>query len=109
MKTIKIIDLLIKANNGEIIKKIKFNSIEYEYHEGQDDWMNMELRKGLLDRLLMTYQLNEVVEIIEEEENEIGKIPLIRHKDGCKRVDCDALQYKIDELIDAVNELKRGN
>lgn len=116
MKTIKIIDLLNKANNGEIIKKIKYNSIEYEFNEDENDWFNQDKRTGLLDEVFMIYQLNEEVEIIEEEK-EIEKLDIdkndISYCEGNMKTDEDMVDIfleikdKINELIDVVNEMRK--
>lgn len=132
MKTIKIIDLLVKANNGEIIKKIKYNYIEYEYNKLEQDWVSVKRYNGLLDLLTMTYQLNDEVEIVEEkgpEEKQIKKLDwfdtngvgdeddayYLRVNGKEHYIDSEYDSYgmtlilKINELIDAVNESRKEN
>lgn len=114
MKTIRIIDLLNEANNGNIIKKIKHNCIGYEFDEEQCDWFNYDEQEGLLDNLTVLNQLNDEVEIIEEEK-EIEKLEPLK-KDWMTLGDIKfvfsnsemILVKKINELIEAINSINKG-
>lgn len=110
MKTIKIIDLLNKIANGEEVpKKIRFDNANwnricdeknvYYVNDTDDDLFIYFFRKNL------TFTLNDKVEIIEEEK-EIEKLD-----ENNTNVLTNIIENrkKINELIDAVNELKRGN
>lgn len=113
MKKIKIIDLLInKVKGGEVPNRIKYRDVEYEYNPVEEDYFNNEKRFGLLDKIKMFSQLNHEVEIIEEEK-EIERLK-IEYDDGDIAIDgvyltsnhSEVFANKINELIDAVNELK---
>ena len=85
-------------------EKIKYQNMIFTHNGfGNDNYWCEEKKKNFFEECFILEDLNNEVEIIEEK---IGKIPVITHKDGYKRIDCDALQSKIDELIDVVNELK---
>lgn len=113
MKTIKVIDLLNKIANGEEVpKKIKiwgYTFLRYEdktsgiyYYATEDE--NDELME-ILDG---TNELNDELEIIEEDK-EIEKLDTKKTTDfGAEYVRGN--RNKINELVDAVNELKKeGN
>ena len=110
MQTIKIIDLLNKIAKGEEVpKKIRFDNTNwnricdeknvYYVNDTDDDLFIYFFRKNL------TFTLNDKVEIIEEEK-EIEKLD-----ENNTNVLTNIIENrkKINELIDAVNELKRGN
>lgn len=110
---IKIIDLLNKiANNEEVPKKIKWQGQVYEYSCSnrfyyQNSWSMYR------DFYTEGNCLNEDVEIIEEPK----KIEKIARCDNIRMThygeiyqpteNQEILRIKINELIDAVNELKR--
>ena len=113
MKTIKIIDLLNKIANGDTPQKIRHWGTTYIFDEYRGDW-------GYVDKSTQPYKwffkefncdletdLNSEVEIIEEEK-EIEKIPIpeIECKENERIL---RAEIKINELIDTINELKRGN
>lgn len=115
MKTIKIIDLLNKiANEEEVPLKVKYDNYIWVLRKQFNDYWNDEqyLFIGGFDMFedAMCF-LNDEVEIIEEEK-EIEKLNLDTDE-LLKNVVITAQDYviegKINELIDAVNELKRGN
>ena len=71
-KTIKIIDLYNIIADGQIPKKIKYNTRIYEYDAEQDDYSTFVIShyEYLLDDINVTSQLNDEVEILDEEEFE---------------------------------------
>lgn len=108
-KTIKIIDLLVKIANGkEVPKKIKYKGTIYTFDSSyNDNWkysvtINGEAI-GLLDHFCY-YKLKDEVEIIEEDKK-IEKIGSLLY---CETTVESILHRKIDEIIDAINELKKG-
>ena len=109
MKTIKIIDLLNKiANEEKIPKEIKIlsNNEEFELDKYINDYKGKNgyflFGECLASTLNIKRFLNDEVEIIEEEK-EIEKIDI---SEGVSVAHC---AYKINELIDVVNEIRRGN
>ena len=69
-KTIKIIDLYNIIADGQIPKKIKYNTRIYEYDAEQDDYSTFVIShyEYLLDDINVTSQLNDEVEILDEDE-----------------------------------------
>ena len=124
MKTIKIIDLLNKIARGEEIpEKIKYHNNIYKYcrndnryHQMTKEYPNADMKD--LSRVfgLMNFSyLDEEAEIIEED-SKIEKIE-IDNQDRIKALSTDNFVYKVNqpmkniiyklnELIDTVNELK---
>ena len=111
-KTIRIIDLLNKIAKGEEVpKKIKYKDIEFDYFEGSPVKYHANFL-GVQSQPLCNYyddnNLNDEVEIIEEDK----KIEELDISDRKKRVDCYPLTVeimaKINELVRAINELKKG-
>ena len=113
---IKIIDLLNKiANNEEVPEKIMFDEWLYIYNEREKTYYDKEDRT-----LWQSYNfkiLTDEVEIIEEPKK-IEKIKSNGDEFYSDYIDtwiskdetdayCEFLMNKINELIDAVNELKR--
>lgn len=108
MKTIKIIDLLIKKANGEEVpEKIKFRNVIYGHYERIDGNFNYkEIINGkygkyyLCDRYFIENILNDEVEIIEEEIIEEEKqLPEIIHwheENGVGNVD-DAFYVDVND------------
>ena len=103
MKTIKIIDLLNKIANGkEVPQKIRIGAL-YMYWDGSAYW-DEDGETSFCEVIGSSeYGLNREVEIIEEEK-EIEKVSVKTNNHNVRKV-----ANKINELIDAVNELKRGN
>ena len=111
MNKIRIIDLLNKiANKEEIPNKIKYQFKTFELNE-EYRYIRVDKVSGydyglktLMDYVLEC-DLNYEVEIIEEEK-EIEKLD-----ENNTNVLTNIIENrkKINELIDAVNELKRGN
>ncbi len=116
MKTIKVIDLLNKMVNGEELPKtIKYQGVIYnKYYEGGYFYTKGYEENTLLEDVLVTSDLIEEVEIIEEEK-EIEKLDKLYILEGNNSAMPSTLQdfnnqdiaKKINELIDAVNELKK--
>ena len=96
MKTIKIIDLLNKIAKGEEVPHFIID--EQEYYLGADGFLK-ELYGDEVEWTLDAEWLNTEAEIIEEEK-EIEAINI------CKTED-EYFIDKINELIEAVNKLKR--
>ena len=113
MKTIKIIDLLNKIAIGEEVPEtIRIGALDM-YWDGDAYWDEDGESQFCEVIGSCEYGLNREVEIIEEEieEKEIEKIRNINvDMDGTEieRIpNNDELKNKINEIIDAVNELKR--
>ena len=118
---IKIIDLLNKIANGEKLpKKIKFHGSIFELKRKYsycEDYYSKGLRFLFNDEWALTNNLNDEVEIIEEEK-EIEKIKSngIDFYSDCINVwiskeetvaYCEFLMNKVNEVIDAVNEIRK--
>ena len=114
---IKIIDLLNKIANGEEVpKKIKYNNIELEYDEKDEDYYSY-YGGGLFEYKFGNCKnfLNDEAEIIEETK----KIEKIARCDSIKMKHYgelykpteneEILRIKINELIDEINNLKEND
>ena len=113
MKTIKIIDLLNKIANGEkppkkinVVTPLDINTNYIYIKEKHNYRSEIYTNVWLLENLHKT-TLEKEVEIIEEEK-EIKQIhiPEIECKENERIL---RAEMKINELIDAVNEIRRGN
>ena len=112
-KTIKIIDLLIKIANGEEVpKKIRYGMTEWFYCDSSKDYFKDNDNTVSFQ---MTYVsnpnwLNLEVEIIEEDKK-IEKLTFndtdVCCVDGLMKQSLN-IKNKINEIIDAINELKKG-
>lgn len=108
MKTMKLIDLLNKiARDEETPLKISYRGEEYTKNSGEITY------RCFIDNVytlleINTIDLNNEVKIIEEvktEEKEIEKIYVAENNaEGIIK-----MSIKINELIDVVNELKKGD
>lgn len=115
MKTIKIIDLLIKiANEEELPKKIKYKGYIFEYdtnHERYEAYIDEEM-----------YTLNVYVDINEdltceveiiEDGNKIEKIERLKYSTNFNKEEFMlyqnilAVNGNVNDLIDKVNELEK--
>ena len=117
---IKIIDLLNKIANGEELpKKIKLLCDDeiFIYEKEKDDYIGENgdglFNECILDTISLEIYLNDEVEIIEEPKK-ISKITMraglvgsVENKIVNLDINIMALEDKTNELIDAVNELKR--
>ena len=121
---IKIIDLFNKiANNEKVPKKIKLLCDDeiFIYEKEKDDYIGENddglFNECILDTISLEIYLNDEVEIIEEPKK-IEKIKSNGDEFYSDYIDtwisknktdtyCEFLMNKINELIDAVNELKR--
>ncbi len=111
---IRVIDLLNKIANREIIPfKLKCGSTIYYFSEYHQDYV-IDLSKDVIDTnvyfikdLVGTNELNDEVEVLEEdkeiEELEVEKLLQTKKWKRDKKA-----WNKINELIKAVNELKKG-
>lgn len=125
-KTIKIIDLLIKIANGEIPKKIYYDDMYFTYDESCSNYVSSSGSEIDWKYTIMEY-INDEVEIIEEDK-EIEEIKQIYEDrdmydftfwesefqtctDLEKKIidNIGLLRRKQEELVKAVNELKKGN
>ena len=113
MLKIKIIDLLNKIAKGEEVpQKIRIGAL-YMYWDGSAYW-DEDGETSFCEVIGSSeYGLNREVEIIEEEKD-IKPIIVWYEFDGKNNEEiiyhmCTELKDKINELIDAVNEIKRGN
>lgn len=127
MKTIKIIDLLNKLANGEEVpEKIKYNDRIYTRFQnlnGNRLYYYQVLNECvfLVEQISSVGELLNEVELIEEDNNVIGKIlttydgEIIDYVNGEKhlintnRKDINIYIPKINELINEINKLKRNN
>lgn len=127
MKTIKIIDLLNKLANGEeVAEKIKYNDRIYTRFQnlnGNRLYYYQVLNECvfLVEQISSVGELLNEVELIEEDNNVIGKIlttydgEIIDYVNGEKhlintnRKDINIYIPKINELINEINKLKRNN
>lgn len=104
MKTIKIIDLLNKIATGkEVPQKIRIGAL-YMYWDGSAYWDEDGESQFCEVIGSSEYSLNREVEIIEEKE-----IEKLDENNTNVLTNIIENRKKINELIDAVNELKRGN
>ena len=98
----KIIDLLNKIANGEgVPKKINVYSYLWTFDIEKHDYTNIHntvLFNDFIDNII-TDSLNDEVEIIEEEKE-------IKKFDTNKFHDIDELVYKINDLIDVINDMR---
>ena len=137
MKTIKIIDLLNKIANGDTPQKIRHWGTTYIFDEYRGDWGYVDKSTQPYKWFFKEFNcdletdLNFEVEIIEEEK-EIEKLDVallgqcdnwLQHQEteehSCLELNPYIIdnvrentlyfQRKINELIDTINELKRGN
>lgn len=120
MKKIKIIDLLNKITKGEEVpKKIIYKGKEYHKNKGNDTYYLPPNPSKTWE--VDTYDLNDEIEIIEEDKD-IEELKLGSPEDNpsnmyiinengakCFLTKRDRIMaLKINELIDEVNKLKRG-
>ena len=112
MKTIKIIDLLNKIANGEEMpKKITYSLLRDEYKILIYDEEEQEYRyENDYNEFwhVPNHHLNDEVDIIEEVK-EIEKLYPTETGMTTRAPGSFELMNKINELIDVVNRLKRGN
>lgn len=95
-KTIKIIDLYNIIADGQIPKKIKYNTRIYEYDAEQDDYSTLHY-EYLLDDINVISQLNDEVEILDEKEFE--DVEEIDIADRIKDINCYPLTVEIMDII----------
>lgn len=105
MKTIKIIDLFIKIKNNEIKQGTKFKMLGHVYIYNNGYIAKTDANETIGNFYISQRMLNDEVEIIEEEK-EIEKLD-----ENNTNVLTNIIENrkKINELIDAVNEIRRGN
>ena len=107
--------LLGLVKDGKAPKKIKYNNIELEYDEKNEDYYSY-YGGGLFEFKFSNCLnfLNDEVEIIEEPKK-IKKIKQLNNVAGCKelieledkqQINNHILKDKINELIDEINNLK---
>ena len=107
--TIKVIDLLNKiANSEEVPKKIKYHwEYEYRYDEDRNEYCYMNNQNERFDdEWFIIAMLNDEVEIIEEEKENEKPIQELKNKRFTKNQ--KQIAGKINEVIRAINELKKG-
>jgi hypothetical protein len=101
MKTIKVIDLLIKIANGEEVpKKIKYYDLIYEFcsrckqyeHFDKDKTLQIKLFEEIVD-------LNDEIEIIEDTSKEDKKIEYLDLEDLNKLIKNDYNEYMLRYTI----------
>ena len=113
MKTIKIIDLLIRCleKDETLPKEIKFKNIYYFLSQHADVYAyyrKTDRSYNFMEDIFLISTLNKEIEIIEEEKkSEVKEIQKIKSKRFSRNQ--KQIAGKINELIDAVNEIRRGN
>lgn len=106
----KVIDLFNKMENDQSYKPdFIYRTVKYKYQKEYDDYKNDWNNKfGDFSGWCINMILNDEIEIIEEEKP-IEKLSL----EDFERLSClelhDVFNNKINELVDTVNELKKGN
>lgn len=124
-KTIRIIDLFIKIANGEEVpRKFTYKGYLWEYDVKNEMWFYYfgNGKNHRFDRLFYLHKcLNDEIKIIEDEEDK--KIEKLNEKqvtkdafEKCNGSNLYSLSLvvtgrilnKINEIIDAINELKKG-
>ena len=110
----KVIDLLNKINNGEEVpEKIKFNGIEFEYDERQEEY-NHQRDDGYYETLLYVVMnthfisslLRAEVEVIEEKK-EIKEIEITEEDRAFYSETTVDIIEKTNEIVRAVNKLTK--
>ena len=105
-KTIKIIDLANKVANGEAPTNIKYKEKEYYLFDSKS---YLTTDKSRFFDTINFKELNEEVEIIEEDkEIEHIKLKYWRDEEYTPEQRINVCMTVIDELVKAVNELKKG-
>ena len=110
MKKIKVIDLFNKISNGEMPKKIIYNSYMYEYEEY--DYFNKYIGY-LFDKYNVITILNDTLTIIEDTPKEDNKIEKIKDYSIMTTMGLDGkLQkrkisktWKLEEIVNKINEI----
>ena len=105
MKTIKIIDLLNKITKDEIKQGTKFKMFCCEYIYDNGYIAKTDANKTIEEFYISQRMLNDEVEIIEEEK-EIEKLTATETDFMVKPPSLLEIMEKINEVIEAVNELK---
>lgn len=117
----KIIDVLNKQANGELENGFEFkhNNIHYVYFKSVDDIQRLDNGTNIGWNISINRHLNDEVEVIEENKelkklpNEIyiklqkGRYNLENILNGA-RTDLKMHQDKINELVQEINKLKKG-
>ena len=112
-KEITIYELLGLIKNGQAPKKIKYKDNIYYYFSNKVDLYKYETMptefQGSLSLIMnnMHLNLNDKVELIEED-NKIEKLNYDFNV-HCNEFLYNALENKINELIDELNKLKENN
>jgi len=113
-KKIKIIDLLNKiANEEEVPKKVKYLNRIYKFYKGEKDYISYDDEKTkwcgqtLLFNIMECHHITELleakVEILEDNTEEIEELK------GLDIHTPSVLRDKINELVKAVNKLRKEN
>lgn len=106
IKVIKVMELLNMMAKNKMPKHIAYRKCNYTYNEKEEDYLNDQVLgvDGFLDKICTTENLNDYVQIIEKDK----KIKYCRNYENFESIDdyIEHLRYKIDELINIVNELE---
>lgn len=124
MKTIKVIDLIIKlANEEELPKKIKIRGYNFKLSDNYKDYnINYAYEDAFDNCWLDMAGINEEVEIIEEDKeiepldvytnayitNEMSSFYEHNFESTVKH-NFEVINKRINEIIIAVNSIKKGN
>ena len=110
-KTIKIIDLLNKIANGEEVpKKFMYKNDIWEHYKELKDYTRAGKPNTFFTMYYIHHILNDEVEIIEEDKK-IEKLTFndtdVCCVDGLMKQSLN-IKKTINEIIDVINELKKG-
>ena len=111
----KVIDLLNKIAKGEEVpKKVMYKNEIWEYYKDLEDYTRAGKPNTLFTMYYIHKILNNEIEIIEEDKeieeisiNENGTLGFPNGNWTARNMD-KAFAYKINQLVKAVNELKKG-
>ena len=110
-KKIKIIDLVNRIESGEKVpKKIKYNQLEFKYDKGSGKYIRKNssiITWFCIERFTNDF-LNKTVEILEDNTEEIEELLTIEDYE-CDKTDIRLNRDKINELVKAVNKLRKEN
>lgn len=115
MNKIRVIDLLNKIANGEEVpKKFKYRNYNFIYLDG--DYSNLDTHEYFSECYLFIDNLTDEIELIEEDKEieEIKSHYVLGLDESLERViewqkeNNKIYEDKINELIKAVNEIKKG-
>lgn len=116
-KKITVIQLLNRTASGEEIPKIvKCNGKKYNYHDYSKNYYYIEDTEECLFDDNIAFLANDEVEILEDNTEEIEELSTYRTfaeydelAKKCINMNAEQFFYKINELVKAVNKLRKEN